>query len=196
MFRLHSPRGFTLIELLAVLAIIGILSSVIFSSLSGVRARSRDSARKQQLKEIQKALELYYAEYGRYPSGRGWGAWDRRAVSAVPGDGGSVQYWCFSGNNGCDRPAGSLNGPIKALVNAGYLRTAPEDPINTEDGVDGGSGWLSGGSQHELTYLYCSNFAGMSIAECNQGDQHYILGTNLESISGFTNSYGNYYYKY
>jgi general secretion pathway protein G len=68
-------QGFTLIELLVVIAIIGLLSSVIFASLGTARAKSRDARRVQDLRNIQKALELYYTHNGKYPSTGGTGSW-------------------------------------------------------------------------------------------------------------------------
>jgi prepilin-type N-terminal cleavage/methylation domain-containing protein len=62
-------RGFTLIELLIVIAIIGILASVILASLSTARAKSRDAKRVAEVGQIQKALELYYYDNNQtYPS--------------------------------------------------------------------------------------------------------------------------------
>jgi len=65
---MKTNKGFTLIELLVVIAIIGLLSSVILTSLSAARAKARDSARVSQLGELQKAYELYYAGHGCYPA--------------------------------------------------------------------------------------------------------------------------------
>lgn len=60
-------RGFTLIELLVVIAIIGLLASIVMVSLSGAKAKSRDSKRQADLKSIQLALALYYNDNGFYP---------------------------------------------------------------------------------------------------------------------------------
>lgn len=69
MFFTHSrARGFTLIELLVVIAIIGILSSVVLSSLNSARAKGKDAARVSQVRQIQYALELYYDTNGKYPT--------------------------------------------------------------------------------------------------------------------------------
>lgn len=57
----HAERGFTLIELLVVIAIIGLLSSVVLSSLDGARKKGRDARRLADLKQLQAALELYYS---------------------------------------------------------------------------------------------------------------------------------------
>jgi prepilin-type N-terminal cleavage/methylation domain-containing protein len=59
--------AFTLIELLVVIAIVGLLSSVVFASLNSARAKARDAQRLASVREIQKALEMYYADFGRYP---------------------------------------------------------------------------------------------------------------------------------
>jgi len=57
-----------LIELLVVIAIIGLLSSVVLVSMQGARASARDAVRKQDIKNLQTAVELYYAKYEVYPS--------------------------------------------------------------------------------------------------------------------------------
>lgn len=62
-----QQRGFTLIELLVVIAIIGMLSSVILSSLNGARKKARDARRLADLKQLEAALELYYSDHTGYP---------------------------------------------------------------------------------------------------------------------------------
>ena len=51
--------GFTLIELLVVIAIIGSLSALLLPNFMDARERARDTQRKSDLKQIQKAFELY-----------------------------------------------------------------------------------------------------------------------------------------
>ncbi|GEM_PF-357962 len=63
----NTKRGFTLIEILVVIAIIGILSSVVLASLAVSRAKARDARRIADLEEVKKALELYYDSNGEYP---------------------------------------------------------------------------------------------------------------------------------
>jgi len=62
-------KAFTLIELLVVVAIIGILSSVVLASLSGARESARDAQRKQDIRQIQTALEMYINDNGQAPTG-------------------------------------------------------------------------------------------------------------------------------
>lgn len=64
----HSSKGFTLIEMLAVIAIIGILTSIAMPNLSGAREKARDSERVTEVSEIALALELYYNACRQYPA--------------------------------------------------------------------------------------------------------------------------------
>ncbi len=59
--------GFTLIELLVVIAIIGTLSALLLPNYMAARERARDSQRKSDLKQIQKALELYRQDNNEFP---------------------------------------------------------------------------------------------------------------------------------
>jgi type II secretion system protein G len=62
-----KKQGFTLIEILVVLAIIGLLISVIIVSLAGPRKQTNDARRKVDIQEIMKAMELAYNDFGQYP---------------------------------------------------------------------------------------------------------------------------------
>lgn len=52
-------KGFTLIELLVVIAIIGGLAALLFPNFMSARQLARDAQRKSDLKQLQKALEIY-----------------------------------------------------------------------------------------------------------------------------------------
>lgn len=56
---MKTRLSFTLIELLVVIAIIGMLSALLLPNFMSARERARDSQRKSDLKQIQKAFELY-----------------------------------------------------------------------------------------------------------------------------------------
>ncbi|PCI31359.1 MAG: hypothetical protein COB53_13335 [Elusimicrobia bacterium] len=66
-----SGEGFTLIELLVVVAIIGLLSSIVFASLDGARDKARGALIASDFKEIEKALLFHYDKFGTYPVGNG-----------------------------------------------------------------------------------------------------------------------------
>lgn len=59
--------GFTLVELIIVIAIIGILASIVLLGLNESRAKSRDVARVSDVQQIELALALYREQSGSYP---------------------------------------------------------------------------------------------------------------------------------
>ncbi len=104
----QNNQGFTLIELLVVVAIIGILSSVVLSSLSTARMKARDARRVSDLKQIRIALESYFADNGHYPpTACGWDC--------------NSYYSSYS-----DSSWNTLKSHL-----AGYISNLPKDPINS-----------------------------------------------------------------
>ncbi|GIW68478.1 MAG: hypothetical protein KatS3mg099_426 [Candidatus Parcubacteria bacterium] len=130
----RSFSGFTLIELLVVIAIIGLLSSIVLASVNSARAKARDAKRVADLNQIRTALELYYADYGKYPDNTDngdvgcWSNWD----------GGSVL-------NGASDPF------IQPLVTGGYMPRTPREASPT-----GSSGW----EQCSYRYMRATNPCG------------------------------------
>lgn len=60
--------GFTLIEIVVVIAIMGVLSTIIYSSFDASRAKSRDQKRVSDISAIQLSLEQYFNKNGVYPT--------------------------------------------------------------------------------------------------------------------------------
>lgn len=57
-------RGFTLVELIIVMAVIGVLGSLVIIKLVGSEASARDTKRKSDLRQYQNALEVYANDNG------------------------------------------------------------------------------------------------------------------------------------
>jgi prepilin-type N-terminal cleavage/methylation domain-containing protein len=79
MYTKNQQHGFTLIELLVVIAIIGVLASVILTSLNTARSKARDAQRRSDAHQITLAIESYFSTNGAYPVSGGAtapnGAW-------------------------------------------------------------------------------------------------------------------------
>ncbi|MFH1192864.1 MAG: type II secretion system protein [Candidatus Jorgensenbacteria bacterium] len=63
----NKRSGFTLIEMLVVVAIIGLLSSVVVVGIGGAREKARDTKRVADLRSIQSYLEVNYNSATGYP---------------------------------------------------------------------------------------------------------------------------------
>lgn len=83
----RGKRGFTLVELLAVVAIIGILMSIVTVSVSGSKAKSRDARRIADIKNIQLALAQYYSDNYFYPKNIYKSSTQMGAGTSDPGNG-------------------------------------------------------------------------------------------------------------
>lgn len=107
-----GKRAFTLVELLVVITIIGMLASIVLASVSKARVNARDTQRTAQVKQIQKALELYYLVNGAYPL----------SYHQVTLPAGCATYDIYS-TNPCQWNA--FQGVL-----APYISSLPLDPIN------------------------------------------------------------------
>lgn len=112
-----GQSGFTLIELLVVIAIIGILSSVIIMAVQDARKKSKNSARTALAGEYIKAIEMYYADYGRYPNV------NLRCLGDYS-DGRCWQYSAANNNQGV-----YLEEPILIANLAPYISNPPGDVV-------------------------------------------------------------------
>lgn len=64
---------------MVVISIIGILSAIGLTSFDAAQKKARDTIRKNDLRELKKALQAYYQDNGSYPIQSGW-------TSSEPGD--------------------------------------------------------------------------------------------------------------
>lgn len=63
-----QQKGFTLLELLVVISIIGLLLAMGTVAFSTAQQRGRDSKRRADMQQLQKAFEQYNADNGSYES--------------------------------------------------------------------------------------------------------------------------------
>ena len=84
----HQPsnikHAFTLIEMLVVIAIIGILMSLLIPALSGARHRARVTRARMEMNQIETAWISYRNDYRELP--QGLSQMDQNAVSILTGD--------------------------------------------------------------------------------------------------------------
>ena len=132
---LRINRGFTLIELLIVIAIIGVLSSVVLGSISTARGKSGDSKVKAQLAGLRDAAEIYYDSNGHY--------------------GTEVSDDCVTSEFFSDADTGLVNSSSEANYPTGSSLSCHTDGTNYAVsalllGVGGGQAWCvdSTGSAH------------------------------------------------
>lgn len=63
-----NARGFTLIELIMVMAILGVLSSLAYSSFYGVKNRTMLARAQSEIRNIEKDIYAFASEKGSYPA--------------------------------------------------------------------------------------------------------------------------------
>jgi len=161
-YRLYSKqvKGFSLIELMVSITIIAILSTIGLMVFTETQKASRDFKRKQDLRSISQALEIYFQKQGHYPctdnsSNTGWQLKT------------SSSNWISNVNTltGCSS-GGSLD--------SNYISALPIDPKATSN--------LPWNSSSDYSYAY---FAGNTDSVNNPGchgnsGQYYILVARLE----------------
>lgn len=155
----YIKKGFTLIELLVVITIIGILTAVVTTNLSGARSRARDTRRKSDLRSIEQALRLYYNDYKSFPRSNG-------------------SYQIVGCTSGACSWGGSFSKGSGPTV---YMSTLPLDPSSSS----GSTVYYKYISNSDDTYLLVSSLENLSdpdIAE-SQTRCTTALGSYTETVS-------------
>lgn len=142
-----SQKGFTLIEMIVVVAIIGILTTIVLAALNQARAKARDADRYADLKQVQLALEIYRDVHGEYPD-----------------TGGEWQSIC----NG-DYTNSGADGYIPNLAPQ-YIPVLPVEELSSgcpDQGAVGGYIYRSDGTDYKFAGDYTSEIG----AQCKTGGE-------------------------
>lgn len=108
----QSERGFTIVELLIVVVVIAILAAITIVSYNGITNRANQSAAKSVAANVQKKVELYNSEEGRYPI-----ALSEFTDSDLTGESFYINPDTFTDTNGSVDP-NSGNGTKKVRIQA------------------------------------------------------------------------------
>ncbi len=145
---MNKNKGFTLIEVLTVIAIVGLLASVVLVGLGSFRTRGRDTRRIADLRATQNALELYYTKTGQYPDDSGIGANSWNAVERTLQDArvgvSKLSHDPLNGKTGQDDYGYDVSRDRQSYVLRAQLEDATNPALN--DDFDGfvGAGAIDG----------------------------------------------------
>jgi len=153
----NKNRGFTIIELIVVIAIIGVLAGIVTVFVITQGQKARDSRRVADLSQVQKALELYYAQYGCYPASTGTEG--SRSTTDVPCR--TPQIPAFNIAD-CTTVNAWWDISLKVLVDAKFLPSLPHDPTNSGSSGAVGCPWCG-----YLCYAYVGENTSSSM-ECGR----------------------------
>jgi general secretion pathway protein G len=129
--RRQAQEGFTLIEIMVVIAIIGLLATLVVQSLRGATDKAKRTKAMADIAELKTALDRYYIDNGSYPTT------DQGLTALVTASGQGTQATNYE--------------------EGGYIRRIPSDPWGNQyvyssdgnnytlkslgaDGAEGGTG--------------------------------------------------------
>lgn len=167
----YLQNGFTLIELVVVIAIIGVLTAFAVPNFMAARERARDVQRKNDLKQLQNAVEMYKLDYGEYPIDSPAGLYDGMKTTNI--------CWYSDGSNGL---IFSSTVPLDKVI---YMKKIPKDPTRTTN--NGAYFYISPIGTDKYKYTLCACLE-------NKADSDGIAG-NCSDIAGnlYTCSSGKSY---
>lgn len=67
----NNQKGFSLAEVLIVVALLGILSSIVLLNLGGSDTAAKERTLRGNLQALRSAIKMYHSDHGRYPCSTG-----------------------------------------------------------------------------------------------------------------------------
>jgi prepilin-type N-terminal cleavage/methylation domain-containing protein len=177
-------RAFTLVEILVVVSIISMLSSVVIATITPARARARDTARIQQIRQLDLAIQLYKANTGHAPDLSAGCKIQQQAMQHDQAVSACVAI-STQGVAG-DTPWSRLKSDL-----APYISSLPSDPCGAN--CTSTSGYPVG-----YTYVAPAAMQYFCQSDCVADDSSYQVYAALETTSslsggGSSSSSGTYY---
>lgn len=166
---MSARKGFTLVELLVAISIVTIIAAIGYVTYTNAQVAARDARRKQDLRSIKLALELYYQQNKHYPCANTNNDWKKSTIAYN-------DAWITDSTDPGDPLCGT---PSPAAMDNKYISPMPDDPLS-----NGGQPTIAG--QYGYAY-WAGNNSGRAggptfgtLANCKNG-QVYILITQLEN---------------
>jgi len=144
--------AFTLVELLVVISIIGLLSTIAIVSLNSARAKSRDTKRMADLKQISTAIELFSDANGYLPR--------------------NTAGWCTTISDVTNGWGAAFQGDLSP-----YLSKVPLDPLYKNTSTD----YLYSNVDNKNKYTLCANLENSSSGSfgmCGRFTDNYCISPN------------------
>jgi len=154
----YKKKAFTLIELLVIIVIIGILATVGLGNYMSSQVKARDAKRKSDLSQIQKALEMYYNDKGKYP-----------LSGSLPDEVGKIMGCEVDGDEVCEWGDSWQGSEVI------YIKEMPDDPR-------GQYCYDSGETDYKL-YAVLENTKDQSIGSYVCGGDTYNYGVSSPNIT-------------
>ncbi len=122
MFIKQENKAFTLLEIIVVVAIIGLLSAVIFSIISSARAKGRDAKRVSDIRQINTAIGMYQNDHAGNPPDLG--------------NPSCVNFYTYDPSCFASSETGIINWQNLKTQLEPYLKILPEDPCPSCTALD------------------------------------------------------------
>ena len=150
MLRLLNPdpnqrrRGFSLVEMVLVVTIIGILAAIAVPRMAGAAVNAKANALQATLTNVRKAIDVYYAEHGKYPG-------YTPGTNAPSDTAFSKQLTLYSDDTGATNSTFSpqykygpyLRAPFPANPTNGLNTVTVKADPSEADPADGSVGWIA-----------------------------------------------------